>query len=516
MSQIQHTPESPHGSFQDFLFRNKGNKSYLYIAAVAILIQLTIFKYFYPYAGFILQDSYAYLLSAFWNDSIGIYPVGYPQFLRFFSVFTRSDTILVAFQYVLLEISSLFFVFTIFYTYRCRRLTKNLVFGFAVFNPVNLYIANYISSDSVFAALSLIWFTLLIWIVLKPSVHLLMLQAIVIFLAFTVRYNALYYPIISIAVILFSRQKPLHKLSGILTIVLTIGLFIWYTTQKYYELTGIRQFSPFSGWQIANNAINGYRYIEKVDRKPVPEQFKKLDQITRKYIDSTHRNILVNLQELQLGTTYYMWKTPSPLQQYMLKAFHTRDTVFNLKRWASMGPLYSAYGLFLMRQYPSEYKSSFLIPNVAKFCAPPLEFLEAYNMGQDTVAGIATAWFHYKSNRVSVRLNDFKARVLVFYPILIGCVNFLFITSFLCFMILKGYNIKPFIRLLSLAGNFLIINFCFSVFSAPVYARHQIFPTLVSLVFASIMIEYVCNAAFTPAKLSSSVHTTADNLSMPG
>ena len=470
-------------------------------------MQFLIFKYFYPYAGFINGDSYTYLLAAFWNQPVSFYPIGYPKFLRLFSVFSNSDTALVAFQYLLMQVSSLFLIATILYNFNCSRFTKTLLFIFAVLNPVNLYIANYISSDAIFISLSLIWFTLLIWTVLMPSVRLIILQVLVIFLAFSVRYNALYYPVISIAVISLSRQKPIHKFTGILAIVLMLAFSIWNTTQQLFELTGIRQFSPFSGWQIANNALNGYRYVKSVDRKPVPKQFAGLDGITRRYFDSTNKNALNSFPDRQFATTYYMWVPASPLQQYMFKTFHTHDSALDLKRWASMGPLYSAYGSFLIRKYPFNYIRDYLAPNFLLFFAPPLEFLETYNMGRDTVHVIAKTWFHYKSNKVSTHAGDFNVELLSFYPTLLACINVLFLASFLCFIMLRGLtNNKQLAKILWIVTSFWGINFCFSVLSAPIYARYQVFPTLVSFVFASLMIEHVYIAAFKPSKLSNETY----------
>ncbi|MBO9565799.1 MAG: hypothetical protein J7621_23685, partial [Niastella sp.] len=60
---------------------------------MALVIQFSIFKYLYPFASFIHGDSFSYLQAANENLSINTYMVGYSNFLRLFSVFTKSDTI---------------------------------------------------------------------------------------------------------------------------------------------------------------------------------------------------------------------------------------------------------------------------------------------------------------------------------------------------------------------------------------------------------------------------------------
>lgn len=72
---------------------------YVRIALVATAVQFVIFKLCYPRAGFINGDSYVYLQSAMYNSDINTYPVGYSKFLRIFSTFTRSHTLILFFTF---------------------------------------------------------------------------------------------------------------------------------------------------------------------------------------------------------------------------------------------------------------------------------------------------------------------------------------------------------------------------------------------------------------------------------
>src|SRR5579862_3151759 len=129
-------------TFKEYLFKNKRNKTILWIAAIAIVVQFLIFKYLYPYASYIHGDSFSYLNAAFYNADINTYMIGYSRFLRLFNVFFTSDTALVTFQYLLLQASALFLLFTIFYFYTPGKVLQVILLCFMVLNPLLLHLAN--------------------------------------------------------------------------------------------------------------------------------------------------------------------------------------------------------------------------------------------------------------------------------------------------------------------------------------------------------------------------------------
>lgn len=483
-------------SFKDYVFRNPTNRWYLAIAAIAIILQFCIFKYFYPQAGFINGDSYVYLETAYWNFDINTYPTGYSKFLRIFSTFTTSDTALVAFQYLLIQVSALYFLFTVFYYYRPGIVVRTILLIFSVFNPFFLYLSNYILSDALFIPLSIIWFTLLIRILQRATTRLLVLQALILFLAFTVRYNALFYPFIGAVALLITRRRLWVKLVSIAGSFGLIGIFIAFTSSKYQALSGKREFSPFSGWQIANNAMYAYRYVDKNQRKPTPPEFRALDNMVRSYFDST-RNSRKHPEEMLVASTVYMWTPTGPLQHYMNLQFKKDSTATPLKRWATLAPLYASYGNWLIRQYPMQFAEHYLWPNALKYYAPPVEFLDTYNMGIDSVASLAQAWFHYKTNKVKIQAKDFKVSTLNFYPTLVGILNVVFLLSFLFFLMLKGYKAAPGLTgILLVVAALWLINFNFSIFASPIALRFQVFPTFIFFVMAMLLVEYIWKVAF--------------------
>ncbi|RFM28411.1 hypothetical protein [Chitinophaga silvisoli] len=483
--------EDKKNTYKDFIFKNPINKK-LALAGIFILaIQLIIFKHYYPFASFINADSYTYLSSAFFNDDIGFHPIGYPKFLRLFSIFSHSDTILVAFQYILLQISALSFTFTIFYFLNPSKISRIILFGSVLLNPASLYLANYISSDSLFLSLSLIWFNLLLWCIYQPNFKLVTLNAIVVFLLFIVRYNALYYPAILAISTLLYRRKIFIKLWGIALATLLIGLFIQFNRQQYLELTGHKQFTPFSGWQIANNAMFAYRSVDNREVKEVPYKFRKLNKIIRDYYDSARNNIKKYPEQQLKISTIFMWTPRLPLKRY-LKVIDSTQDINDFNAWARIAPFYEEFGWFIIKTYPLTFIKHFLLPNASNYYSPPIEYLEQYSTGVDHVEPIAKFWFGYKSEKIYTLFSDFKVNVLFFFPELMAALNTMFLLGVISFLILKGYTINRELgKVLIIVVCFWLLNFAFSIFAAPIALRFQLFSGFLTFVFSVLLIEFI-------------------------
>jgi hypothetical protein len=478
-------------SFKDFLIKNKWNRNILKLAAVAIFIQFAILKYLFPFASFIHADSFSYLEGAYHNLSINKYMVGYSNFLRLFSVFTKSDTLLVAFQYLLVNCSALYFVFSLFYFYHPNKPAQVLILVFTIINPLFLFMANMVSSDCLFLALSLSWVSLLIWILHRPSNQLIICHTLILFFAFTVRYNAMIYPIIAIATYGFSKMSLQNKIVGISSYIALCTLFILFTGNRYKALTGTWQYSPFSGWQWANNAMYTYRYVDSTDRKPVPKRFQQLDSMIRLYFD-THRNLSRYPIETVKAGTYYMWSPGLPLYQYRDRLFKNDTTDLEFKRWAMMGPLYSEYGKYIIKQYPTEFVQNFVWPNLLKYYAPPVEFLGSYNTNKDSVNLIAKIWFGYKSRAVKTRTKYSRIHILDFYPILAGTMNLLYLCLLLTFTFIKGFKRdKVFAKGAFLIGNIWLFNAIFTVLASSAALRFQAFPIFLIIVFTCMFTDWL-------------------------
>jgi hypothetical protein len=478
-------------SFKDFLFKNKRNRTILWIAGVAIVVQFGVFKYFYPFASFIHGDSFSYLKAADANLSINTYMIGYSKFLRLFSVFSTSDLALTAFQYLLIQSSTIFLLFSIFYFYPPTQLTQILLLIFFVFNPLLLHLSNLISSDCFFVALSVTWFTLLFWIIKRPTTFITICQISVLFLAFTVRYNALIYPFIAIAAYGMSKLSIVKKIVSISLGICVCGLFILFTCYKYKSLTGYYQYSPFSGWQLANNAMYAYRYVDKEDRKILPPKYRKLDKMIRDFFDST-RDTKKFPTEAFKASTFYMWSASMPLMKYRNLEFKNDTGATELKKWATMGPLFKSYGLYIIRLYPIYYLKHFIWPNALKYYAPPIEFLEKYNSGKNDVTELTKWWFKYKARNITTRMKDNSVWVLNFYPIFSGVTNVVLLISLICYLLLKGWQLNNSFKNLVLMGALLwVLNAAFTITASSAALRFQSFPILINAVFMALLIDWM-------------------------
>jgi hypothetical protein len=479
-------------SFKTFLFQNKSNRRILWLAAAAIVIQFAIFKYLYPFANFIHGDSFKYLEAADSNSTIGIYPIGYPKFLRLVSIFAKPDIVLVSLQYLLIQLSALFLVFTIFYFYRPSRIMQLILLCFMVFNPLFLHLGNMVSSDSFFLALSLTWFSLMLWIIHRPSNKIIFWHGLVLFLAFTVRYNALIYPFIAIVAFGLSGLSLRKKIAGIMIPLLLCCWFIGLTMYQYKKLTGYWQFSPFSGWQWANNAMYAYRYVDSAERKPVLLKYKALDNMIRKFYDRT-RNLTMYPSEQEQASTFYMWSSGMPLMKYRDSLFKTKSGGPNdYKAWASMGPFYKEYGIYIIKKYPLYFLRYFAWPNSNKYYAPPVEFLQDYNSGQERVTKQAMKWFGYKTQNVKTKMNSGKTWVLDFYPILTGIINVVMLFGLFYYTLLKGsqYN-KIFHKTLVIAATVWLFNAVFTIFASSAALRFQSFSVVLSTTFTLLLVDWM-------------------------
>ncbi|THU39602.1 hypothetical protein FAM09_13965 [Niastella caeni] len=484
-------------SFKDFLFKDKRNKTILILAAIAIVIQFGIFKYFYPYASYIHGDSFAYLETAFRNLDVNTYMVGYSRFLRLFSVLTSSDFALTAFQYLSIQFGALFLLFTIFYFYKPSKVLQYVLLCFMVFNPLFLHLGNLVSSDCLFASFSLTWFALLLWIIHQPTNKIVVLHAAVLFLAFTFRYNALIYPVIAAIAFRLSSLPWRKKLMGIGAGLFLCGLFVGYTSYKFKKITGDWQYSPFSGWQLTNNAMYTYRYVNKADRKPVPKKFQAFDNMVRQYFDSTRDTKKFPVESMK-ASTVYMWSPGFPMMKYRDSLFKKDSTAFELKKWASMGPFYKAYGLYIIRQYPLEFLQHFIWPNGNKYYAPPVEFLDSYNSGKDEVNQMAKAWFGYKSLKVRTRMKDNTVWVLNFYPILSGIINAVMLFMLLFYWTLKGWRTNPIAKKGILIGSTVwLLNAGFTIGASSAALRFQSFPILLTTIFVALLVDWLWKVAMT-------------------
>lgn len=476
--------------FRSWLREDPENRRLLWLSGAAIILQFIIFKFLYPFPNFMPPDSNSYMEAAFNNQSINMWAIGYSKFLRLFSSFTSSHIALVWFQYLLLETSLLYFLFSVRYLLSPGKWVFRILLGISVLNPLVPHISNFVGSDTLFTALSLIWFTQLFWILYRPTLRLLLWHAVIVLFVFMVRYNALYYPIISLIIIAFAHIKTKAKWLGIGSIVLLLGGFIASTEYAYYQETGTLQFSAFGGWQLAANALYGYAHAAQDPVSTVPVQFQKLHALVNQHMDTLSHYLI--RPDHDIGV-YYLWDFKSPLKVYMSKQWD-KDTVDSyFKRWATMAPFYAAYGRYLIQHHPGPFIQYYLWPNLVKYYVPPTGFLGSYNIEKDHVDPIAKLWFRWKSDKVKPRFKSTKINLVDVFPISLAVVNFIFVINFIAFLLLGGLTRSSFISKRILLWMLVIwfSNMAFSVVAAPIELRYQLFPMMITIVFLGLLLSFL-------------------------
>lgn len=476
--------------FNQWIGKDKENKMLLWFSLGCVIISFTWLKIVYPYPNFMPPDSYSYLEAAYNNDFINTWPIGYSRFIRLISSFSNSHFVLVVIQYLMLTTAVLYFLFTIRYLLSPGKWVFRVLLIFSIGNPLLPHIANFVSSDCLFAALSLVWFSQLLWILYQPVKKILLLHAMVLLLAFMVRFMAIYYPFFSIGIIVFKRMSYKTKKFGIGAIIILLLGFIGCTQHEYKLKTGTVQYSAFGGWQLAANALYGYAHAQPDDPKTVPFRFRKLHTLVNHHMDSLRQ--LQYRPDKDIGI-YYLWDFKSPLRLYAAEFWKNDTNTTWFKQWASMAPLYQEYGRWLMMKHPAEFTRYYLWPNLLKYYAPPVMFMGSYNLKSHTVWPIATTWFHWSNNQLPTRAHDREIHVTTIFPTLLSIINPLFLLVSIAFIIFGGLS-KCSVdckRILWLMWLIWVGNMGFSVFSAPTELRYQLFPIIITIPFCGLFIAWV-------------------------
>lgn len=473
-------------TFKQFIFEDRKNRQFFWIALAATLLEWIIFKIAYPFPDF-FSDSYSYIEAAIAHLDINIWPIGYSKFLYAFHSLTHSDTMLVSFQYFLLEFSALYFFFTLGYFYAPGKKTSVVLFIFLFCNPLFLYISNYVTADSLFCSLTILWMTELLWIMQRPRLWRIVPQALFVFLAYTLRYNAIYYPLITALAFALSKQKIWIKLAGTFLVFVFIIPFLSYSRNAGKELTGTPIYSILSGWQLANNALYFYGQISVDSTKLPNHDCVVLDSITRKFYKSAQPGYMDFLAR-HVGN-YFIQDWNAPLKTYMLSRYKQAD----VQAWGMVSPLFSTYGSYLIKTYPGAYLHYFVLMNTKNYFIPPLEKLQIYNMGEDSVWAPAKYWFEYPSSKIRHPQSDFQEQLLFILSPLFLIINIFFPVCCIWYLASKKYKQKSiaFNRALLLASCFWLINFSFSITANIIALRYEFFPLIFIFSFSLFLYEYM-------------------------
>jgi hypothetical protein len=442
-------------------------------------------------------DSYYYIMAAMSHADVSPWAIGYSWFLRVFGVFTHSPLLLVIFQYLFLETSLLVLFLTLMNFFTFSKVSEWLLFIFFFINPLFLYCANFVMADALFISLTVLWMSLLIWMIFRPHPALIYLHTILILLVFMVRYNALYYPIVAAVAFLISRYKWPQKLLAIGLQTVVIAGFILYTSWQVGRISGVPQFSPFGNWKTANDALYMYGHIYREREAPVPPRYAALDHEVRMSFDSARGQVddLLNDRSPFYGSVYMFYST-SPLVKYKNLLYGSDTEFVNFKKMAYVGPLYGQYGAWLIRKYPFDFLHYFIAPNSLRYLFPPMEAfasLPPFFLRTDYLGQAARTWFGVTTLTVgwpSIRLRSY---LLYPWPVLATIIHLLFILNGVSFLIVKGYRSinKNQWHVIALLTLLWLCDLGFSLTAAATVMRYEMFLLIIEFFLVLWLTEQI-------------------------
>jgi hypothetical protein len=476
----------------------QSDRQYLLLAVVVSIVQIILFKIAYPFPDFI-SDSYNYIESAALHLDVNLWPIGYAKFLWFIHKINYSGTFLVCVQYFLLQAALAYLFFFIRSLFRPSVFATRLLFIFLLVNPLSLYISNAVLSDAIFTALSIVWLVELTRQLVQPNVQNVFVMAIVVGIAFTLRYTAIYYPIISGLALLLSKNKVWVKVAGAVAPLLFMIPFVLFTQAETKKVTGTAEFSVFGGWQLANNALYMYNHIQ-VNSGDLPAGSQGLDSMVRQYY-KVMPAWYFNFDDFP--GTFFIKHAHAPLKQYMLRHYAKELDSNSFLGWGKVSPMYNAYGTYLIGHYPLAFARYYLWMNTKNYFDPFLEKFNVYNLGEDSVWQPAQYWFHLKTPAVWSISKNFPGKLFYPYPPLFLMLNAYFAGCMLWLLFTgKIRRLQPnFQRSLYFFSGFLLVNFAFSIFATPVVLRYQLIPLMYLFVFSILLLEFTDQKEFKEAIL---------------
>jgi hypothetical protein len=313
--------------------------------------------------------------------------------------------------------------------------------------------------------------------------------------AFSVRYNALYYPFIGGLAFLLSRQHWLNKLIGIALPILLIGWFVFFTKREVAKVSGEPQFSPFGAWKLANDALYVYAHVDDEHVHPPPLRFSVLDSVVRQHFRLDHVKLDLLTEDPSSGS-YFMLDGQSPLKKYV--SLLQGNKVWGYREWLAIAPFYQSYGLYLVKEYPLAFARYFCWPNFIRYCNPPREvFGSPLGFFFDPVHGRP-----YVQSLFGLEDTGSNRNTILFYQTLLRPYSLFIFLSHLIFLVGEvGIIVSKVWRELSQPIKHCLVlilclwsaDFVFSILSAGVVLRYQLFMFIVEISFGLYCLNIVKN-----------------------
>lgn len=355
-------------TFLRFLAKDEQRKMMGVLLASFVVLYIVL-KLCYPYPIHCLPDASGYIHAAINHWKVNYRPYGYPAFLNLVHGINRHMWFLTFSQYMFYAFSLSAFVFTIKYFFPLDRIVFYGFMTLCVFSPITLYFTNYAISDSIFSSLTIIWITTGIWLLYRRRTWIITVHLIVMLFAMHVKYAGLIYPLLSSAllVIVFSDGKVVRTVAISAAPVLLLALYYNVTANAIAEETGVKTFSGFSGWSLANNSVAIIPFV-KIDKNTLHDpEIRLAHHFISQYPDSVYRYDPVT-------ATAFIWNT-NGAGKALLKHLRQNNGRQYFSVWVYTGQVWEKYGKFLIRNYPGEFIRYFIFPNLKQVFYPTKLYL---------------------------------------------------------------------------------------------------------------------------------------------
>jgi len=482
-------------SFIQFFTKKEQKISLLYLFAFYCIVYIGLI-YLYPFPDGI-SDSNGYIDAAIQGQYTGFRPFGYSKFLIALHGFSTSVSFVVFVQFWLNAITSVLFVQAIKYLFKPKNKILQVSLDlFSVLSIATIYLSNCILSDSLFTSLTTLWILTGIGFiqastVFKKSVFFL-IHLILLGFLFSIRFTALFYLFVTLVFVflsLYKISKWRFLLYSLFAVLLISGLYIQQenTTE---ELTGVRTYSGFSGWQMANNAMHVVPHIS-IDTNQIKDiEVKKFASFVLRF------NKFLPIPAYNTSPEY-IWTKEAVLKQFLAQELNENRSISYLEEWTYLGKnVYSKFGNYILLNYPVEYFQYYFLQNMAGVFYPRFDdVLTEYEQNAISI-DLLKKWFdvepeasfYSKSNIVGNISKYLPFQKLILFILLVLSIfirifipkkqlfssiqnktYFVLLFFILSFLLFQSYAATCFIRhsmtihIETIAAIYIVLNSCFTL-----------------------------------------------------
>ncbi|HEY1038920.1 MAG TPA: hypothetical protein VGF30_05915 [Bacteroidia bacterium] len=358
-------------TFIEYL-KQKKTKTELLILTLFYVCVYFLISSWYPFPD-VYSDSWNYMLNA-QRDTYAVYrPVGYSHVLQFIHGFSDSIRAIFTFQLLALYLSNAVLIFSLKYIFNINGIAGYILSAAVVLSPCAIYMSNMIMSDSIFASLTCLFLTCVVWVLYRPKLYWLYLPIpFILFLILNIRFSGLFYPVLLIPFFFVNNKKMFWVPS--LFVLISVMFFNVYNKKQMKQMTGVNTvLGGFGGWQWANNALHIIPHV-KVDANKI----KKYEHQVLHQIVMQDTAFIAKTLARRPATAEFMWDKESPLKKYLYQYMNTTGTPY-MSAWVKAGIEMEEYGKDLAKQHPGAYLKYYVWPSSKSFFAADLGVISQFD-----------------------------------------------------------------------------------------------------------------------------------------